>query len=112
MLPIEFYEDERFLYPVRVKVIRRVDRYRFGRDGELNDCIMEKLDELSDCITEKLQQIRKSTGLFIKVLTAETTDSIVVCTADFTVHSANELNSIMKSISAIEGVDEVHRVDI
>ena len=99
MLPIEFYEDEHFLYPVRVKIVRRVDRYRFGRDGELNDCIMEKL-----------QQSRKSPFLFIKVLTAETTDSIVVCTADFTVHSVNELNSIMKSISAIDGVDEVQRV--
>ena len=39
-------------------------------------------------------------------------DRIAVCTIDFSVHSAGELSAAIKSISAIEGVDEVHRVEI
>ena len=39
-------------------------------------------------------------------------DYIAVCTIDFSVHSAGELSAAIKSISAIEGVDEVHRVEI
>ncbi len=42
----------------------------------------------------------------------ETIDRIAVCSIDFAVHSASELDSAIKSISGIKGVDEVHRVDI
>ena len=79
------------LYPVRVQ-IRSVDRYHLLRD-------------LVDCITENLH-------LFINKLTTETVDRIAVCTIDFSIHSAGELDTAVKSILAIEGVDEVHRVDI
>ena len=91
ILAIEFKENEHFLYPVRVQV-RGVDRYHL-------------LSDLIDCITEKLH-------LSINKLATETIDRIAVCTIDFAVHSANELDSAIKSISAIKGVDEVHRVDI
>lgn len=63
------------------------------------------LSDLVDCITEKLQ-------LCIAILSTETVDRIAVCTIDFSVHSAGELSAAIKSISAIEGVDEVHRVEI
>ena len=91
ILAIEFKENEHFLYPVRVQ-IRGVDRYHL-------------LSDLIDCITEKLH-------LSINKLTTETIDRIAVCSIDFVVHSASELDTAIKSISAIKGVDEVHRVDI
>ena len=91
ILAIEFKEDGCFLYPVRVQV-RGVDRYHL-------------LSDLIDCITERLH-------LSINKLMTETIDRIVVCSIDFTVHSASELDSAIKSISAIKGIDEVHRVDI
>ena len=91
ILAIDFKENEHFLYPVRVQ-IRGVDRYHL-------------LSDLIECITEKLH-------LSINKLATETIDRIAVCTIDFAVHSASELDSAIKSISAIKGVDEVHRVDI
>ncbi len=91
ILAIEFKENEHFLYPVRVQV-RGVDRYHL-------------LSDLIDCITEKLH-------LSINKLATETIDRIAVCSIDFAVHSASELDSAIKSISTIKGVDEVHKVDI
>lgn len=91
ILAIDFKENEYFLYPVRIQ-IRGVDRYHL-------------LSDLIDCITEKLR-------LSINKLVTETIDRIAVCSIDFAVHSASELDSAIKSISAIKGVDEVHRVDI
>ena len=91
ILAIEFKENEHYLYPVRVQ-IRGVDRYHL-------------LSDLIECITEKLH-------LSINKLATETIDRIAVCSIDFAVHSASELDSAIKSISAIKGVDEVHRVDI
>jgi len=91
ILAVEFKENDRFLYPVRVQ-IRGVDRYHL-------------LSDLIDCITERLH-------LSMNKLFTETVDRIAVCTIDFAVHSAGELDAAIKSISAIKGVDEVHRVDI
>jgi len=91
ILAVEFKENDRFLYPVRVQ-IRGVDRYHL-------------LSDLIDRITEKLH-------LSINKLFTEMIDRIAVCTIDFAVHSARELDTAIKSISAIKGVDEVHRVDI
>ncbi len=91
ILAIEFKENEKYLYPVRVQV-RGVDRCHLLRD-------------LIDCITEELH-------LSINRLVSETIDRIAVCTIDFAVHSANELDSAIKSISAFKGVDEVQRVNI
>ena len=91
ILAIEFKENEQFLYPVRVQV-SGVDRYHL-------------LSDLIDCITEKLH-------LSINKLATETIDHIAVCSIDFAVHSANELDSAIKSILTIKGVDEVRRVDI
>ena len=91
ILAIEFKEDKQFLYPVRIQV-RGIDRFHL-------------LSDLIDCITEKLQ-------LSINKLSTETLDRIATCTIDFAVHSAGELDTAIKSISAIMGIDEVHGVDI
>ena len=91
ILAVEFREDERILYPVRVQV-RGVDRYHL-------------LSDLIDCITEQLR-------LSINKLYTERADRIAVCVIDFAVHSAGELDTAIKSISTIRGIDEVQRVDI
>ena len=91
ILAVEFKEEDRYLYPVRIQM-RGVDRYHL-------------LSDLVDCITENLH-------LSIARLSTETVDRIAVCTIDFSVHSAGELSAAIKSISAIDGVDEVHRVEI
>lgn len=91
IVAVEFREDENYLYPVRVQV-RGVDRYHL-------------LSDLIDCITERLY-------LSIDKLATETIDRIAECTIDFAVHSANELDTAIKSISAIKGIDEVTRMDI
>ena len=91
IVAVEFEENDKFLYPVRVQV-RSVDRYHL-------------LSDLIDCITERLH-------LSINKLTTETIDRIAVCSIDFDVHSAGELDTAIKLISTIKGVDEVYRVNI
>lgn len=91
IVAVDFKENETFLYPVRVQV-RSVDRYHL-------------LSDLIDCITERLH-------LSINKLATETIDRIAVASIDFSVHSAGELDTAIKSISAIKSVDEVYRVDI
>ncbi|MBQ5747560.1 MAG: bifunctional (p)ppGpp synthetase/guanosine-3',5'-bis(diphosphate) 3'-pyrophosphohydrolase [Bacteroidales bacterium] len=91
IVAVDFKENDKFLYPVRVQ-IRSVDRYHL-------------LIDVIDCITERLH-------LFINKLVTETVDRIVVTTIDFTVRSAGELDAAIKSIYTIKGVDEVYRLDI
>jgi GTP pyrophosphokinase len=91
IVAVEFEENDKFLYPVRVQV-RSVDRYHL-------------LSDLIDCITERLH-------LSINKLTTETIDRIAVCSIDFDVHSAGELDIAIKLISTIKGVDEVYLVNI
>ena len=86
-----FAEREDMLYPVRIR-IRGIDRYHL-------------LSDLIYCITEQLQ-------LSMSGLATETADHIGVCTIDFSIHSSGELETAMRSIEAIEGVDEVSRIDI
>ena len=91
IVAVNFEEESKCLYPVRISV-RAIDRYHL-------------LSDLVDCITEKL-------CLSMIGLRTETTDHIGVCTIDFEVHSMNELQTAMDSIAAIDGVDEVQRIDI
>ena len=86
-----FEERKDMLYPVRIR-IRGVDRYHL-------------LSDLIYCITEQLQ-------LSMNGLATETSDHIGVCTIDFAIHSLGELEAALKSIEAIDGVDEVSRIDI
>ncbi len=91
IVAVNFEDECTCLYPVRISV-RAIDRYHL-------------LSDLVDCITEKLH-------LSMIGLSTETIDHIGVCTIDFEVHSMNELQTAMDSIAAIDGVDEVQRIDI
>ena len=91
IVAVEFEENDKFLYPVRVQV-RSVDRYHL-------------LSDLIECITERLH-------LSINKLATETIDRIAISSIDFDVHSAGELDAAIKLISTIKGVDEVYRVNI
>lgn len=91
IVAVNFEDNKDFLYPVRISV-RAIDRYHL-------------LSDLVDCITEKLH-------LSMRGLRTETSDNIGVCTIDFAVHSMGELQTAMDSIAAIDGVDEVQRIDV
>lgn len=91
IVAVNFEEDPRFLYPVRL-VIRGIDRYHL-------------LSDLVECITEQQQ-------LSMTELATNTIDNIAECTIDFAIHSVRELNEAIESINAIDGIDEVYRVDI
>ncbi len=91
IIAVAFDENPELLYPVRISV-RALDRYHL-------------LSDLVDCITDQLH-------LSMRGLRTETTDSIGVCTIDFAVHSMSELQRAIDSIAAIDGVDEVQRINI
>ena len=91
IVAVDFKEDPDFLYPVRIRV-RGVDRYHL-------------LSDLIECITEQLH-------LSMKELATETVDHIAACNIDFAVHSIAELQMAMENISAIDGIDEVSRLNI
>ena len=86
-----FAESDDMFYPVRIR-IRGIDRYHL-------------LSDLIFCITEQLH-------LSMSGITTETVDHIGVCTIDFSIHSLGELEKAIASIAAIDGVDEVSRIDI
>ena len=91
IVAVNFEEDPEFLYPVRL-MIRGIDRYHL-------------LSDLVDSITERqhLSMTEHSTN---------TIDNIAECTIDFAIHSVKELNETIESINAIDGIDEVYRVEI
>lgn len=88
---VEFAENPQIVYPTCVQ-IKGVDRYHL-------------LSDMINCITDKLH-------LSISKLNTETIDRIVICTINFDIHSASELDSVIKSISEIRGIEEVNRVNI
>lgn len=87
IVSVDFEADES-LYPVTI-VIRAVDRYHLFID-------------IVDCISNQL-------GLTMDSFNTDTVDSIATITISFSVHGWQELQSIMKHVSSIEGVDEVKR---
>lgn len=91
IVAVNFEEDDRFLFPVRI-CIRGVDRHHL-------------LSDVVACVTEKQ-------NLSISKLVTETKDRIVETTVDFEVHSAEELQQAIDSIGEINNVDEAARVDI
>ena len=88
---MDFDENENFMYPVRIRILS-IDRYHL-------------LSDLIYCITEQQR-------LSMYKLTTECEDHIVTCTIDFNIHSERELTATIESISAIEGVEEVQRIEI
>lgn len=91
IVSVDFPEDKEVYYPVRIN-IRAVDRYHL-------------LIDLVDCITNGMK-------LSISSLNTVTVDEIVDCTINFSVHSFGELQRVIAGINRIEGVDEVHRVEL
>lgn len=91
IVSVDFPEDKDVLYPVRINV-RAVDRYHL-------------LIDLVDCITNGMK-------LSISSLNTVTVDEIADCTINFSVHSFSELQNVITSIGRINGVDEVHRVEL
>ncbi len=87
IVSVDFQPDST-LYPVTIN-IRAVDRYHL-------------LIDLVDCITNDL-------NLSIDNLHTVTEDAIVTCSISFLVHSFTELQSIMRHIAIIPGVDKVKR---
>ncbi|MDE6037170.1 MAG: HD domain-containing protein [Duncaniella sp.] len=87
IVSVDFRPDHT-LYPVTIN-IRAVDRRHL-------------LIDLVDCISSDL-------NLSIDNLHTVTEDAIVTCSITFSVHSFTELQSIMRHISIIPGVDEVKR---
>lgn len=85
------FQPDHTLYPVTIN-IRAVDRYHL-------------LIDLVDCISNDL-------NLSIDSLNTVTEDAIVTCSITFSVHSFTELQSIMRHISIIPGVDEVKRATV
>lgn len=88
IVSVDFQADST-LYPVTISV-RAVDRHHL-------------LIDLADCITNRL-------NLSMESFNTKTDHGIVVCSIRLSVHSAGELREIMKSISSIDGVDEVKRL--
>lgn len=82
------YEPDNTLYSQTI-VVTAVDRYHLFID-------------LVDSITNQLK-------LAIESFNTSTLDSIVTCTITLGVHSFEELQSIIRHISSIEGVDAVKR---
>ncbi|MBQ8542589.1 MAG: bifunctional (p)ppGpp synthetase/guanosine-3',5'-bis(diphosphate) 3'-pyrophosphohydrolase [Bacteroidaceae bacterium] len=86
IIPVNFEEDNEFLYPVKIN-IKAVDRYHL-------------LIDIMECITNKLK-------LSLSHIATECVDEIVTCSATFSVHSSAELQEVISNISDIDGVDEV-----
>lgn len=91
IVAVQFDADPLRLYPVRINIVA-IDRYHLLRD-------------IIGCIAS-------GKHLTMSRLITETHDQIVTCTIDLTVHSADELTSVIESIGAIDGVDEVHRIEL
>ncbi|MBR4826637.1 MAG: bifunctional (p)ppGpp synthetase/guanosine-3',5'-bis(diphosphate) 3'-pyrophosphohydrolase [Bacteroidales bacterium] len=89
IVSVDFSPAEDVTYSVRIRIIA-IDRYHLLRD-------------IIDCFVEKQH-------LSMEHLSTHTEDDIVQCIIDFPVHSADQLQMTIDSISAIPGVDEVQRV--
>lgn len=88
IINVEFKESSR-LYLVSVN-IKAIDRYHL-------------LSDLVNVVTEDLK-------LSIDNLITTTVDEIVDCTINFSLHSVNELNSVISHIKKIKNVEEVKRI--
>ena len=89
IVSVDYAENPQILYPVSVQILA-VDRFHL-------------LSDMINCITNDLR-------LSIDSLSTSTTDCIVHCTINFSVHSFGELQTIISHIAAIDGVEEVKRL--
>ncbi len=89
IVSVDYGENPNILYPVSIHILA-VDRFHL-------------LSDMINCITNDLR-------LSIDSLSTSTTDCIVHCTINFSVHSFGELQTIIAQVSAIDGVEEVKQV--
>jgi len=90
IVAVQFKSNDFLAYPVRIRVTA-IDRYHLLRD-------------IIDCFIERVH-------LSIEKLEVTVEEQIVTGIIDVPVHSSDELQVTMDSISAIRGVDEVQRID-
>ena len=90
IVSVDYRESPYALYPVAIQILA-VDRNHL-------------LSDMIDSITNEL-------NLSISSLTTKTVDCIVNCAITFSVHSFGELQTIISHIAAIDGVEEVKRVN-
>ncbi|MCQ2180530.1 MAG: HD domain-containing protein [Bacteroidales bacterium] len=90
IVAVKFEPTDALTYSVSIK-ITAIDRYHLLRD-------------IIDCFVEKQH-------LSMNRLETNTHEQIVTCIIDFPVHSADELQSTIDSISIIPNVDEVQRIE-
>ena len=86
IVSVDYQEQPNLLYPVTIQILA-IDRHHL-------------LSDMTNCITQEL-------NLSIDALNTVTVDCIVNCTITFGVHSFGELQTIIKEISAIDGIEEV-----
>lgn len=91
IVPVDFKENPEILYPASL-LVKGVDRHHL-------------LSDIIDGITNKYK-------LFISSIKTSTSDNLFELKLDFEVHSYDELQSIIRQISAIDSVDEVTRLPI
>ena len=92
IVAVNFEEDREFMYPVKIDIVV-IDRYHL-------------LVDLVDCITNKLR-------LSLTRISTDSRDAIGYCSMEFPVHSSEELQEVIASISQIEGVEEVkQRIEV
>ena len=90
IVSVDYAENPDMLYPVCIQILA-VDRFHL-------------LSDMINCITNDLR-------LSMDSLSTSTTDCIVLCTINFSVHSFDELQTVMAQVSAIDGVEEVKQVN-
>ena len=89
IVSVDYAENPAILYPVCIQILA-VDRFHL-------------LSDIINCITNDL-------NLSMDSLSSSSTDCIVHCTINFSVHSYGELHTIIGQVSAIDGVEEVKRI--
>lgn len=89
IVDVEFPARSGQTYPVRTQ-IRAIDRYHL-------------ISDIVNCITDGL-------GLSMHYLHTELADNIVECTVHYSVHSVDELRTVVRYLAAIDGVDEVYKI--
>ena len=91
IVSVDYKESPAALYPVCIMILA-VDRFHL-------------LSDMINCITNDLH-------LSMDSLSTSTTDCIVHCTINFSVHSFGELQTIISQIADIDGVEDVKRIKI
>lgn len=89
IVDVEFPARAGVTYPVRTQ-IRAIDRFHL-------------ISDIVNCITDGL-------GLSMHYLHTELADNIVECTVHYSVHSVEELRTVVRYLAAIDGVDEVYKI--